>query len=180
MSKFGFSKIFVRWVKDCINSPWIALLVNGRPTKFFQATKGIQQGFPMSPFLYLLVVESMSGKRHHLKEFNNLKGLKISRGFKDVSDVQFANDNILLGGAYSIITEKFNCALSTFLKASDDKVNSCKSKVYGWKFPSRTFERIARNLRFEGNVTWNYFNYLRIPIFKGKKGLLTGKGWSTR
>ena len=57
MSKFGFSKRFLRWVKACINSTWIALLVNGRPTKFFQATRGLRQGFPMSPFLYLLVVE---------------------------------------------------------------------------------------------------------------------------
>ena len=35
MSKFGFYKIFVKWVKACISSPWIASLVNGRPTKFF-------------------------------------------------------------------------------------------------------------------------------------------------
>ena len=41
MSKFGFSKIFVRWVKFCISRSWIAPLVNGRPSKFFQATRGL-------------------------------------------------------------------------------------------------------------------------------------------
>ena len=68
MSKFGFSKIFVRWVKSCINRPWIAPLVNAKPTKFFQATRVLRKGFPMSPFLYLLVVESMRRKIQHLQE----------------------------------------------------------------------------------------------------------------
>ena len=66
--------------------------------------------------------------------------------------------------------------LSTFLKATDGKVNSTKSKVYGWNYPPRTLEKIARTVGFEGNVTWNSFNYLGITIFKGKKGFLTSKG----
>ena len=41
MSKFGFSKRFVRWVKACISRPWIAPLVNGIPSKNFQATRGL-------------------------------------------------------------------------------------------------------------------------------------------
>ena len=42
MSKFGFSKRFVRWVKACISRLWIAPLVNGRPSKLFQATRGLR------------------------------------------------------------------------------------------------------------------------------------------
>ena len=85
MSKFKFSKRFVRWVKACISRPWIASLVNGGPTKFFQATKGLWQGYPMSPFLYLFVAESMSMKLQKLQESGELKGLKIARGVKAVN-----------------------------------------------------------------------------------------------
>ena len=35
MLKLGFSKNFCRWIKACVGSPWIALLVNGRPVGFF-------------------------------------------------------------------------------------------------------------------------------------------------
>ena len=38
MLKLGFSKKFYRWIKACVGSPWIALLVNGRPMGFFQAS----------------------------------------------------------------------------------------------------------------------------------------------
>ena len=38
MLKMGFSKKKFRWIKACIGSPWIALLVNGRPTGFFKTS----------------------------------------------------------------------------------------------------------------------------------------------
>ena len=68
-----------------------------------------------------------------------------------------------------MIAERFNEVLSSFLKASDGKVNSIKSKVYGWNCPPRSLERIARVLGFECKLNWNSFNYLGTPIFKGKK-----------
>ena len=123
----------------------------------------------MSPFLYLLVVESMSRKLQQLQESGDLKGLKIARGVKVVNNAQFVDDTIMIGGVSSISVERFKCALSTFLKASDIKVNSAKSKVYGWNCPRGTLAKIARTLGFEGNVTWNSFNYLGITIFKGTK-----------
>ena len=59
---FGFSADFIRLIKACTNRPWIAPLVNGRPIDFFQASRGLRQGFPLSPFLYILMVESLSLK----------------------------------------------------------------------------------------------------------------------
>ena len=75
----------------------------------------------------------------------------------------------MLRGASTIIAERFNGVLSNFIQASDGKVNSKKSKVNGWNFLPGTMARIGRILRFKGNVAWNSFNYLGIPIFKGKK-----------
>ena len=42
MKKMGFSAHFTNWVKGCISSPWMAPLVNGRPTDFFQASRGLR------------------------------------------------------------------------------------------------------------------------------------------
>lgn len=42
MTKMGFSINFINWVKACIASPWIALLVNGRSTEFFYSFQGIK------------------------------------------------------------------------------------------------------------------------------------------
>ena len=118
----------------------------------------------------------MSTKLQHMQESSEFKGLKIARGVRDVNHSQFANDTILLGGASTIIAERFNGALYIFLKASDEKVNSAKSKIYGWNFPPCTLERIGRTFGFQGNAAWNSFNYLKIPIFKGKKKVVHWQG----
>lgn len=169
MIKFGFSERFVRWVKACTNTPWIAPLVNGRPTTFFLATRGLRQGFPLSPFLYLLVVDSLSRKLHNLQSSRDLKGIKIARGIRPINHSQFADDTILLGRASTLIATQFKKALDTFLKASNGKVNMRKSRIYSWNCPNRTLLRIARILGFEGVKDWNSFSYMGVPILRGKK-----------
>ena len=41
LERFGFPSNFIRWIKVCISSLWIAPFVNGQPTTFFQAKRGI-------------------------------------------------------------------------------------------------------------------------------------------
>ena len=103
MFSFGFLKIFIRWTKSCINRLWIALLINGRPFEFFQASRGLRKGCPLSPLLFLLVVDSLSNKLQALQENGKLKGLKIARGTKVATHAQFADDTIMLGGASKVI-----------------------------------------------------------------------------
>ena len=45
---FRFSSNFVNLIKACIEKPWIAPLVNGRPTSYFQSSRGIRQGCTLS------------------------------------------------------------------------------------------------------------------------------------
>jgi hypothetical protein len=44
LHKCGFSPEFIWWIEACISSPWIAPLINGCPTKFFKASRGLKQG----------------------------------------------------------------------------------------------------------------------------------------
>ena len=74
--------------------------------------------------------------------------MKIARGVRDANHAQFVDDTILLGGASTIIAERFRRVLSTFLKASDDKINATKSKAYSWNFLPRNKAKISRILGF--------------------------------
>jgi len=60
MEKMGFSQKFTTWVKACIAAPWIAPLVNGRSKEFFQASRGLRQGCPLSPLLYAIQASMLS------------------------------------------------------------------------------------------------------------------------
>lgn len=60
LKKFVFSINFIEIIQACISNPWIAPLINGQPSKFFQSTQGLRQGCLLSPFLYIIMVESLS------------------------------------------------------------------------------------------------------------------------
>jgi hypothetical protein len=55
LRKLDFNHFFISWIGACITTPWIAPLINGRHAPFFQATRGLIQGFPLSPMLYVLM-----------------------------------------------------------------------------------------------------------------------------
>ena len=68
-----------------------------------------------------------------------------------------------------MIAERFNKVMSSFLKASDGKVNLIKSKVYGWNFPPETLARITRVLGFEGKLIGTLSTILGPLSLKVKK-----------
>ena len=131
----------------------------------------------MSPFLYFLVAEAMRRNLHHLQEFGDLKGSNIARGVKASNHAQFADDTILLGGASITISQRFKCTLSNFLRVIDGKVNSTKSKVYGWNCPLENVGKYSHDPWIQSKRNMEFLQLPGDPnLQRGKKGLLTGKG----
>jgi hypothetical protein len=60
LARFGFGADILAWISSCISSPWISPMINGRPVNFFKISRGLRQGCPMSPLLYILMEESLS------------------------------------------------------------------------------------------------------------------------
>ena len=153
MENFGFSPSFINWIKACIGSPWIAPLVNGRATKFFQASRGLPEGCPLSPLLYAIQASVPSLQLDHGKTHNNLLGLRIAPGVKDINHAQFADDVLLMGGASMPIVKKFKKDLDAYIEASGSVISPTKSKIFGWNITPREMLDISRVLGMEGFTT---------------------------
>jgi hypothetical protein len=63
----------------------------------------LRQGFPLSPILYILMVESLSRRLDKERRKKTIPGIKIVQGVKRINNSQFVDDTILLGGTSSII-----------------------------------------------------------------------------
>ena len=102
--------------------PLYGYLVNGRPTAFFQEKRGIRQGCPMSPFLYILIAYALSRRLNRLKNEEILPSISFMRGVQAINHAQFADDTILLGSASTQIAIRFKNSLDLFLKVSGSKL----------------------------------------------------------
>jgi hypothetical protein len=85
LQAYDFSENFMSWNKACINNPWISPLLNGHPKKLFKASRGLHQGFPLSPSLYILLADSLSHKLEVERRNGKLPGLRIARGVKEIN-----------------------------------------------------------------------------------------------
>jgi hypothetical protein len=120
---------------------------------------------PLSPYLYILMVESLSRKLEVERIIGNLPSLQIARGTKDINHSQFFDNTLLLGATSTIIARRFKQVLDTFLLASGGKINCSKRKMYGWNVSGNLRDVISRIFGFPFITTWKHFKYLGMPIF---------------
>jgi len=97
MEFMGFKMVWREWIRGCLESAKASVLLNGNPTKEFQVHRGLRQGDPLSPFLFILAMEglyvAMEDTVHHsLYKEVNVGNLQIL-----VSHLFYADDAIFVG-----------------------------------------------------------------------------------
>lgn len=66
LHKFGFSNRFIDIVRRTFNNTWFTIIINGKQSGFFKSSKGLKQGYPLSPSLFILAQEVFSRGIHSL------------------------------------------------------------------------------------------------------------------
>lgn len=138
--------------------------MNDRPTDFFQISKGLCQGCPLSPLLFIIMVETLSRKLEYERIAGNLLGLQIAHGVKNPNHLQFANDTLLLGGSYVVIASRFKQVMDSFLDTSGGVVNNRKCQIMDWNSRPHVMQSISRIFQFPLDDKWTSFCFLGIPI----------------
>ena len=77
-----------------MESSFVSVLVNGSPTKEFIPHKGLRQGDPLAPFLFLNVAEGLAGVSRNVVELNLVESLAIENKKIKVNMLQFADDTL--------------------------------------------------------------------------------------
>ena len=74
------------------------MLVNGSPAGFFQSSRGLRQGDPLSPPLFVIVMEALSRMFERARIGNFVSGFSVggnSRGQFEISHLLFADDTLI-------------------------------------------------------------------------------------
>ena len=95
MSTMGFSSKWITWVTQCISTVSYNILINGTTSKTITPTRGIRQGDPLSPYLFLFCANILSCALINQEQIGNLKGLKIGRSAPPLSHLLFVDDSFI-------------------------------------------------------------------------------------
>jgi len=126
---FGFNAIWTRWVMNLITSPSFSVLLNGSPSIPFRPTRGIRQGDPLSPFIFVLMAEGLSRLLKSALSSQALKGLSF-HGRAPQTNQQFVDDTMLFGHPSSKEASALKSLLSLFSDASGTSINAAKSQLF--------------------------------------------------
>ena len=73
----------------------MSIIINGSPSKPFQVERGLRQGDPLSPFLFVLVTEVLNQLISKVEDCGLIDGIQIGKHRVNILHLQFANDTIL-------------------------------------------------------------------------------------
>ena len=138
MVKIGFTAGWIERVMSCVTTPSFSILVNGKPYGMIQPSRGICQGDPISPYLFLLCAKGLTALLNKAESEERIKGVSICRGAPKITNLMFADDSLLFCQATRAEGETIANILQTYEKASGQRINLEKSSAY---FSSNTPKR---------------------------------------
>ncbi|XP_020112154.1 uncharacterized protein LOC109726772 [Ananas comosus] len=170
---WGFDDKWCGWIELCVCHAKVGILVNGEATNWIQTKRGVRQGDPLSPFLFLMVAECLTRLANEALRNNLLKGKGCLLAWKNVCKSKSE------GGLGILDVRTMNCALLT---------------KWWWKFhiaPQLQWNRVIRDLYYqrrrplmEGSsfrpqsYWWKGVLSLKL-IFKWGSNYILGNGCST-
>nr|GEZ37435.1 RNA-directed DNA polymerase, eukaryota, reverse transcriptase zinc-binding domain protein [Tanacetum cinerariifolium] len=95
LDKFSFGTKWRGWIQGCLNSAMGSILVNGSPTSEFKFHKGLKQRDTLSPFLFILVMESLHLSFNHILNAGLFKGILIDNSLT-LSHLFYAEDVVFI------------------------------------------------------------------------------------
>ncbi|XP_068487111.1 uncharacterized protein [Phaseolus vulgaris] len=150
------------WIKECLKSSSISILVNGSPSKEFKPTRGLRQGDPIAPFLFLIVVQGLLGLMNQTAIKELLSELKVIAKKVEVKLLPFANDTLILCelNIQNIRFVKARLRLSEI--CSRLRINFFKSKIGALGVDRNVLEMFSEILNC--SIMNILFVYLGLPI----------------
>ena len=128
--KFGFSTKFIGWIKTLLSNGRSCIKINGNLTDAFDLSRGVRQGDPLSPYLFVLAMEPLI---QSIENDNSICGIRIPNG-NFIKSSAFADDLTLFASGSSdwVNYEKW---MTIFSKASGARFNNMKCEALTHNFP---------------------------------------------
>ena len=133
MQRMGFGEKWIGWISWCIFTSTFLVLINGTPVGFFNSSRGLRQGDPLSPYLFVIDIEALSRLLFRIVRGERyLSGCRIN-GISGngvlVSHLLFADNTLVFCEASQDQMAYLSCLLMWFEVISSLRINLDKSEI---------------------------------------------------
>lgn len=126
----GFSNEVVDIIKRLIANNWYSIMLNGQCHGFFHSTRGVKQGDPLSPTLFIILDDVLSRVLNSLFEEGQFVGYGLPKWSYNLNHLAYANDTIIFASAQKYSLERIMSTLQEYETRSGQKINKDKSVYY--------------------------------------------------
>lgn len=190
MFQMGFDEKFVKWVLLSVTTVQYTVCFNGNNVGPIHPRKGLRQGDPWSPYLFLLCVEGLSRKLNNAADERKIHGCKISSNAPAITHLLFADDSFLFFKADRREAMAIKEVLKTYEMLSGHAVNFQKLGIFLSANVRRDKQHEVSNI-LQVHNDLSHGNYLGLPslIGRSKKAVFSllkdrvwkrVQGWSQR
>ena len=167
MEKLGFPEIWVDRVMGCVTTAHFSVLINGTLYGNFSPCRGLRQGGPISPYLFLLCTEGFTSLLQKLELEGQIKGVSVCRRAPRITNLLFADDSLLFCQANKHEVQEVTEILKLYASASGQCINLEKSSVYfsgNTPMEQRTWIKDALGVK----EVDRFDTYLGLPMLVGR------------
>ena len=163
MHRMGFCDKWTTWIMSCIKTVTYSFNVNGEVREYVRPERGIRQGDPLSPYLFLICSEGLTNLIQKAAGERKITGMKICRGGPAITHLLFADDVIIFSKADPEEAATLMNILKQYGRGSGQMLNLDKSSVFFSKNISQQQQReVCRNF---GNIQRvHQGKYLGLPM----------------
>lgn len=129
MHRMNFPMQWISWIKECLSTPSFSVLINGSSNGFFDSNRGIRQGDPLSPYIFVLVMEYWSIAMELACDSGKIQNFKRNRDLQ-VSHLLFADDMLVFCRANNTSFQGVNELLTSLSFHTGLSINKVKSKAF--------------------------------------------------
>jgi hypothetical protein len=130
MLKMGCARRWVDMIMACVKSVRYKVRINSMETETFSPTRGLRQGDPLSPYLFLLVAEGLSSLLRGAENRGEIQGVRVCRNAPMVSHLLFVDDSLILMEANTDQALHLKNLLDRYCASSGQKVSDEKSSIF--------------------------------------------------
>ena len=167
MRRMGFCEQWIGLIMVCFKTVTYSIFVNGEPKGLIHPSRGLRQGDPLSPFLFLLCIEGLRGLINKVASNGDITEFKLCRHGPKLTHLFFADDSLLFCKANSTKCNKVMDLLSVYEDVSGQKINRDKIALFFSKSVTEANRQIIKRILGVREIR-HYEKYLGLPSLTGK------------